>query len=257
MKRNIQYIILLAGLILLNTACETDNYEAPNASFGGIVIDKTTGRGISTEQPNGFRIRWTELTWGENVQPDYFWAMPDGKFNWTHAFGYDAIWYELKNGSSVAHNGARYEIAPVNGAFVTPEPQEISLRKGERKELTFEVIPYIHIESAYAVNGKDLTVRFTATRPNGSVPAGESPYAISYAGILISNKTQYISYLNTGGYVRDISKKISPFGEAQLGQEIVATLTLEPGTYWFRVAVQTKNADNACNYTPVEKIIIE
>ena len=242
MKRNIQYIILLAGLILLNTACEMDNYDAPDASFGGIVIDKTTGQGISTEQPRGFRIRWTELSWGDNVKPDYFWAMPDGKFNWTHTFGYE---------------NSQYEIVPVEGAFVSPEPQVVSIRKGEHKELSFEVIPYIHIESDYEVNGNNLTVRFTASRPEGSAPEGESPNAISQVWILISNKTKYISYQNSGGYVREISKRITPFGESQLGQEISMTIQLEePGTYWFRIAIQTRNPSNACNFTPVEKIVI-
>jgi hypothetical protein len=243
MKRNIRYIILLAGLILLNTTCETDNYDAPNASFGGVVIDKTTGEGISTEQPNGFRIRWTELSWGDNVRPDYFWAMPDGTFNWKYAFGY---------------GDSQYEILPQNGAFVLPEPQVITLRKGEHKDLTFEVIPYIHITSAYEVNGKNLTVRFTATRPEGSVAAGGTPYAVNQVWILVSNKTKYVSFLNSGGYVQGISKRITPFDEAQLGQEITATLPLEePGTYWFRVAVQTRNPNNACNYTPTENIVIK
>jgi hypothetical protein len=243
MKRYIQYIIFLAGLVLLSTACEMDNYEAPNASFGGVIIDKTTGQGISTEQPNGCRIRWTELSWGDNLQPDYFWVMPDGKFNWKHAFGY-------KN--------SQYEIVPMNGAFVRPEPQVVSIGKGEHKTLTFEVIPFIHINSAYEVNGKDLTVRFTATRPAGSVAAGTNPYAISQVWILVSNKTKYVSYLNSGGFIRDLSRRITPFGEAQLGQEMTATLTLnEPGTWWFRIAIQTQNPDNACNFTPVEEIVIK
>jgi hypothetical protein len=233
----------LAGLIFISTACEMDNYEGPNASFGGIVIDKTTGKGISTEQPKGFRIRWKELTWGDNVQPDYFYGMPDGKFNWNYAFGYA---------------NAEYEITPVEGAFVMPEPQIISLRKGEHKDLTFEVVPFIHIESNYELDGKDLTVRFTATRPLNSAPEGEPPYAITQVYLLISDKTQYVSYQNSGGYNRDISKRITPFGESQLGQEITTVVNLEnPGVYHFRIVIQTRNPSNACNFTPVEKIIIQ
>lgn len=242
MKKIIQNILLFALILFVNTACETDNYDAPDASFSGIVIDKTTGKGISTEQPKGFRIRWTERSWGDNVQPDYFWGMTDGKFNWNRVFGY---------------GNSQYEIVPVEGAFVTPEPQIVSIGHGGHQDLTFEVIPYIHIESDYELNGKNLTVRFTATRPDGSVTEGESPYGISQAYVLISNKTQYVSFQNTGGFDRTLSKKISPFGESQLGQEITTTLTLEEaGTYYFRVAVQTKNASNACNFTPVERVVI-
>lgn len=243
MKNLIRYMFFFSALALTHMACEVDNYDEPDASFGGVVIDKTTGEGISTEQPRGFRIRWTEKTWGDNVQPDYFWAMPDGKFNWDWAFGYD---------------NSEYEILPVEGAFVTPEPQVINLKKGQHKDLTFEVIPFIHIDSEYQLNGKELTVKFTATRPEGSYLPGETPYAINQVWVLVSNKTQYISFQNTGGYIRGMSLRINPFNESHLGKEVEAKLTLdEPGEYYFRVAVQTKNPSNACNFTKVEKIVIQ
>ena len=243
MKKVIQYMLLCFVLILSNIGCKVDNYDEPNASFGGIVIDKTTGKGISTEQPRGFRIRWTEKSWGDNVQPDYFWAMPDGKFNWNWVFGY---------------NGSEYEILPVDGAFVSPEPQTISIKKGEHKDLTFEVIPYIHIDSEYQLNGRELTVKFTATRPEGSFLQGGTPYAINQVWVLVSNKTKYISLQNTGGYIREMSLRISPFNESRIGQEIEAKIELsEPGTYYFRVAVQTSNPANACNFTDVETVEVQ
>ena len=101
-------------------------------------------------------------------------------------------------------------------------------------------------------------MKFKATRPEGSAPEGGEPYALSQAWVLISNKTQYISFQNTGGYIRDMSKRISPFTESHLGQEISTTLTLEePGTYHFRVMVQTRNPSNACNFTKIEKVVIQ
>ncbi|MDL2282580.1 DUF3823 domain-containing protein, partial [Parabacteroides sp. OttesenSCG-928-G06] len=235
MKKFIQYSLLLAAMMFFVTACDVDNYDEPNASITGIVIDKTTGEGLNTEQPNGFRIKWIERSWGDNVQPDYFYGMEDGKFNWDWVFGY---------------SDSQYEIQPVEGAFVTPEAQVVTIKKGERKELQFEVIPYIHIESDYQLNGKELTVRFTATRPAGSTPT----YDINQVWVLVSNKTRYISYRNTGGYISDISQQIT-FDESNLGQQITATITLkESGTHYFRVMVQTKNPSNACNYTKIETI---
>lgn len=236
MKKFIHYSLLLMAMAFFTTACDVDNYDEPDASITGIVIDKTTGEGFNSEQPNGFRIKWTERSWGDNVQPDYFWGMEDGKFNWDWVFGY---------------SDSQYEIQPVEGAFVTPEAQVVTIKKGERKELKFEVIPFIHIDSNYELNGKELTVRFTATRPAGSTPT----YNLNQAWILVTNKTKYVSYLNTGGYIADISKQITSFDESSLGKEISTTITLkESGTHYFRVMVQTKNPSNACNFTKIESV---
>ncbi|MDL2222286.1 DUF3823 domain-containing protein [Parabacteroides sp. OttesenSCG-928-N08] len=235
MKKFSQYSLLFIAMALFMTACEVDNYDEPDAAITGIVIDKTTGEGFNSEQPNGFRIKWTEKSWGDNVQPDYFWGMPDGKFNWDWVFGYA---------------DSQYEIQPVEGAFVTPEPQVVTIKKGERKELRFEVTPFIQIKASYALNGKELTVKFTATRP-----AGAPAYDLNQAMILVTNKTKYVSYLNTGGYIDEISKNIAGFNESSLGKEITATITLkEAGTHYFRVMVQTKNPSNACNFTKVETL---
>lgn len=240
MKKNQYYIVAL--IVILLTSCglnEVDNYPGPNAKFKGTIVDKTTGKGLQTEQPNGFRIKWTELSWEHNPQPEYFWAKPDGSFNWEHAFGY-------KN--------SQYEIQPVEGAFVEVEPQTFTLEKGGYPEFTFEVIPYIHIESSHELNGTELTVKFIATRPEGSFD--DVKYDLTEARVLLTDKTKYVSFNNSGGYVSSLSKKIS-IKENQLGQEITQKVTLESGKkYYMRVMVQTKNPSKACNYTEVQEIVV-
>jgi hypothetical protein len=236
MKKIIQYMLVAAVLIVVNTACDDDydNYDKPDASISGIVIDITTGKGISTEQPNGFRIRWTEQSWGDNVQPDYFWGMPDGRFNFTHVFGY---------------NDSKYEIVPQEGAFIEPEPQVVNIKSGEHKELTFEVVPYAHIEAGYELNGKELTVRYTVTHPD------ESPYAINAIHFLGSSKTQYVGFITTGGLENAFSKYWLTIRE---GTELSFKMSLEnPGTYYFRFAVGTANPAGRYNYSPVEKIVVQ
>ena len=78
-------------------ACQKgDNYPGPNATINGALVDSLTGEPFQSEQPNGFRMKWTELSYtGGSVQPDYFWGMPDGKFNWNYAFGYESSRYEI------------------------------------------------------------------------------------------------------------------------------------------------------------------
>ena len=50
MKRISFYSIYTVLLCVLFTSCDVDNYDGPNAKFRGVVIDKTTGKGIQTEQ---------------------------------------------------------------------------------------------------------------------------------------------------------------------------------------------------------------
>ena len=241
MKRISFYSIYTVLLCVLFTSCDVDNYDGPNAQFRGVVIDKTTGKGIQTEQPNGFKIKWTELSWEyqDNIQPEYFWGKTDGSFNWEYAFGYA---------------GSLYEVQPVQGAFVTPEPQQFSLEKGDYPNFTFEVIPFIHIDWDYALEGMELVVKFKATRPEGSTD--ENFYALSTTRLFISDKTKYVGGMNTGGFINDLSKRIK-LNESDLGVEQTVRVELESGKkYYMRVGVQTKNPSNAYNYTEVAEITV-
>lgn len=46
MKRISFYSIYTVLLCVLFTSCDVDNYDGPNAKFRGVVIDKTTGKGL-------------------------------------------------------------------------------------------------------------------------------------------------------------------------------------------------------------------
>lgn len=61
MKRNLLIMITFLGMLV---ACEPDNYELPDGELKGSVIDVITGNPIQTEQPNGYRIKYKEISWG-------------------------------------------------------------------------------------------------------------------------------------------------------------------------------------------------
>jgi|GEM_PF-6968791 hypothetical protein len=61
-----------AGVTTLGfSACslfEIDNFDAPEETITGKIVDIETGEPVLTEQNvRGIRIRLTELSWGENV----------------------------------------------------------------------------------------------------------------------------------------------------------------------------------------------
>ncbi|PVH25230.1 DUF3823 domain-containing protein [Sphingobacterium corticibacter] len=90
---NIKYSIglVLITILMSNSACsffELDNYDAPDVTLNGEVVDVLTGKPVLTDQGSeGTRVRLTELSWGDNVEhnPDFY-CMPDGKFQNTKLF---------------------------------------------------------------------------------------------------------------------------------------------------------------------------
>lgn len=74
MKRNFIYI-LTAFLTASCSFFEIDNYDAPEETIRGNILDAYTGELVRTEQNSrGIRVRLTELSYGENVthNPDFY-----------------------------------------------------------------------------------------------------------------------------------------------------------------------------------------
>lgn len=241
--------IAISSLFLSFSACEFgDNYEGPNANFHGQLINKITGEPFYSEQPNGFQIKFKEISWGPDAQAQTFQGKYDGSFNWDYLFGYTDSKYD---GSPFSV--ATYQVEPFDGAFevVDPKVKTIEVRPGDRVEVNFEVIPYISLTEEHTLDGSELTVRYTMTR--------ELDNTVRYqnAGIIVSSRTQYLSgSLNAGGY----EEKYSAFKSApQLitykdGNVIEDKVTLDPGkTYWIRVGARLSGTER-WNYTKVTEI---
>lgn len=87
--KNITYLVLFAVMSL--SSCEMfelDNYDLPDETLQGEVVDRETGEPILTDQGGeGIRVRLTELSWSDNAtpNPDFF-CMPDGTFQNTKLF---------------------------------------------------------------------------------------------------------------------------------------------------------------------------
>ena len=142
--------IIVVAVPLLFACGKDDNYLEPSATLSGEVIDQTTGQPIITDQPNGFRIRYREISEEyPNAQNYYFWGKADGTFNNSKMF----------EGS--------YEVCPVEGAFVTPASQTVTIPGN----VSFQVVPYLTITNdqvAFDSSSKTLRVSFKVDRPSGS-----------------------------------------------------------------------------------------
>jgi len=87
LSRIFAFMAIFAGAVSCSLFA-IDNYDGPEETIKGTVVDVKTGEPVLTEQNSkGIRVRLTELSYGENVQhnPDFY-CKEDGTFQNTKIF---------------------------------------------------------------------------------------------------------------------------------------------------------------------------
>lgn len=224
-------ILLLFVIATLTMSCEKlDNYDEPGERLSGSLIDQTTGEALVTEQPNGFRIKMSEISWSDNPEPEYFWGKADGTFNNTKIFA------------------GTYEITPVEGAFFPVESQTHEIKGTVNIE--FKVIPYlsVSITDAKRINDETMEVTYTIARKQ--------------VGDKILDSRVFIS-TNPNVGTNILSNDLSPLKDLKdiPDEDILQTTFKETikglvkgKTYYVRVGARTDNANKRYNFTKVIKV---
>lgn len=250
MKKISFHISLFA--LLSFTSCslfELDNYDAPDETLQGEVIDAETGEPVLTDQGSeGIRVRLTEVSFGENVtpNPDFF-AMPDGTFQHTKLF---------KGTYNVRIDGPFIPLLREDdrGVPLADETQTVDIA-GVTK-VTFEVQPFLNVEwveEPKVINGKiQAQVRVTRGVSEAEFRSKIEPMGgYSNSFLNVTDIQLFVSYSSTVGYrARDErwSSKIEYSGtafNAQLGQPITieSTGTIPSGRVVFIRAAARINYD--------------
>lgn len=144
MKRTFTYLISAAAAMSLSSCAffELDNYEAPEETLRGRVVD-FDGNPVLTEQASeGIRVRLIDREWeamGNEVTPQDFNCMPDGTFQNTKLF---------PGRYNVTVDGPFVPIVLNNEQGVPLEDgsQEIDIKKGKPYEMEFRVQPFLKVE---------------------------------------------------------------------------------------------------------------
>jgi hypothetical protein len=228
MKKN--FIISIAIFAALFVSCEIDNYEGPDGTLSGRVIDAITGNPIITEQPDGFRIRYDEISWSENPVAQYFWGKADGTFNNTKLFA------------------GTYQVTPVEGAFVTPEPQTAEIRSGGATTIDFTVTPYVSFSHVRIEKNGANAVKFTFTLSKNVASSVLQDYRI-----FATSKTPYVGTII---FESNISSDIVAIGDEDLGKpiEVVLSNYLPGTTYYVRIGARCENIAGRYNMTDIVTI---
>jgi hypothetical protein len=201
------------------TACEIDNYDAPDAVLKGTVIDATTGQGLITEQPDGFQIYYKEISEQyPSAQFRTFWGKADGTYANTKVFA------------------GKHEVYPGSGAFVIPEHQTVTLSSGKETTVDFTVTPYVSITDVNVtkVGNSGVRIQFKLTKNAGSI--------LDYR-IFATNRTQLVGVNatdNVGGNAVSLT-------ESDLSTAFVVERTgFATGyKYWIRVGARCKEAPSS------------
>jgi len=231
----------LAGLFFLNACAKTDNYDGPNASMQGQVMDKVTKKPFLTGQGE-FSIRLLETSWSDNPAPQDLAVRQDGSYSNSKLFQ------------------ATYTLQPYGGAFWPAEKIE-GFQLGASAEQNFEVTPYLQIKNVkWTLKAENkLDVSCTLTAP---VTAG-LPQIIELRPFL--SLTPYCGAGNRiDAYYKDeyrtlINKNWSEIGDMQTGEGketyIIRDLPLKSGyTYYVRMGAKVRDTYEKFNYSEIEVI---
>ncbi len=158
--KKIFYSVLFCLAAVSFSSCEIDNFDEPQETLKGKVVDATTGEFVLTDQGSeGTRIRLRELSWTETKVPDNFdfWCMKEGVFQNTKVF---------KGHYNVRIDGAFIPLVRLNsvGDTIADETKYIDI-KGVT-EVEFKVQPFLKVEwigTPTVSNGK-ITATVKVTR---------------------------------------------------------------------------------------------
>jgi len=222
----VRYILFFIVLGLSFTACSLDNYDLPQESIQGKLIDKN-GDAFISEQPNGYKIQLYE---GDSPEKFTFWGKADGTYKNTKIFK------------------GTYSIQPIEGAFFPVEPKTLNIIGNSTVD--FEVVPFLYITATIINSNRDVKATYRITQSPG---AGK----IKMARLLVSkwNPNVGMNYLDfETTRALDGTSDTAITGTDYI--DYVRDILVSGVTYYARVAVLAENTSGRYNFSSVSKIVV-
>ena len=242
------YCIMAFALTACMVSCmEVDNFDQPEASIRGRIIDTTTGENYLPDQGD-VHIRIWEKSYSDNPNPQDLAVKMDGTYTRLHLFAgtYDM----LRNDGSWGPCDTTYDVPIGNKNNATME---------------FKVTPYLKIKDFKC----DLKVAENAAMDT-IVMSGRlfAPITKNLPQVLeirpFLNNNQYcgaanhIDYYYTDTYKINLRKNWEKIGDMNTGEgkdTYVIKLPVKPGyTYWCRMGANVKDTNQKFNYSEIVKI---
>ena len=243
--------LFIAGLSILGgTSCQKfDNYDEPEETLQGAIIDKDTQQPFQTEvAENGVRMKLLEYSWSDNPTPYYFYVKQDGTFTNTKIF---------KGNYNIEPQGAFVPLVITDSNGQVTSDESVTMDIKGTVTLNFEVDPFLRVESVGepVINGNSISVQVKITRGTSNPDYQQD---LSDVCLFINGSSPYVGNNNyddrydqhlTGDDVSDM-----------IGKTVTLTTTgeLPTGRTWYiRVGARIdKDIAGAkrYNYTEVKEI---
>lgn len=230
MKNKIGKALFVALGVLMLHSCELDNYDGPNATISGRIIDRETGELIQQDVINGTQIEYQELGY-ENPAYQYMIFKADGTYTNNLMFAGD------------------YTMQVKRGNCIETELAEITVKGNTVYD--FEVTPYLRIKNLHIEReGDNLVAYFNVQQTTDNI---------------VTNMGLY-GHLNpqAGQPMNDAKVEWTPY--MKLDESIVYTLTLNipanshvlkaGNEYYFRVGAVVDAPEAKYNYAAPIRIKI-
>ena len=120
-------LLMISCCLFALTSCEIDNYESPNASIHGSIIDEKTGELVGMDVQDGGELKVVELGFA-NPQTQSWKIMNTGEYRNNLVFA------------------ATYDIRMENNNCYAFKQEGVVVKKGDNT-LDFKVTPYIRIKN--------------------------------------------------------------------------------------------------------------
>jgi len=219
MKSRINKFELIVCLLfsLTISSCVIDNYEGPNASIYGTIIDEKTGELVGTDLLNGSTIRAFEHGFSNPAAQTWV-IMNTGEFRNDMVFA------------------ATYDLELINGNFFPITVENFEIRAGEN-EYDFSVRPYIRVKNSNITHiGDEIIATFNLEASDPAVKLN----AISLFAFTDMHVGSQIHFNTIGN---NFSQSFSPSIEIQSNTEYTLSIDLEENSndfkysrnYYFRI----------------------
>jgi hypothetical protein len=236
--------ILFLLFVLCAFSCETDNYDAPDATIQGRILDPA-GNPLQTEQGAGnMRIKMDELSWAKGdesiaILPRYLNMKQDGEY-------VNNKWF-----------AGEYRMTPVEGPFYPYDEEGEIVQISGTTTQDFTVTPYLDIEwvkepALTADNFIEASVRFKR-----NAKAGAAMPDLNNAVFCIAT-TQYCGNNNKDSQLFNGTRAVTN-GEEGAVIELKTSMAVKytGTTYYVRAGICCNDTYKKYNYTGIRSVSVK
>lgn len=222
-------ISIIALVVIFFSSCQIDNYEEPQETVYGEIIDKNTGKPLLVAVGD-CEIQLEELSWGESPNPFRFKTKTNGEFYNSKVFK------------------GKYRVTPVFGAFIPVEGKEVEI--SGKTHVSFEVEPYLNVAI--------LNVRHTGNKVSVDYKITSScdKYQITDARLF----TSYVQFVGSSSFLNNYSP-IKDFSGTPNADIYGVTQTIEVDnlpsghSFYFRIGARVDDPVKKYNYSEISQYI--